>query len=228
MTTINLSQLTDTNITGDGVFDVLMRSMKGHLQEEFNKNRITGPEYAKVYLGSLEAVLNASLQFLLTKEKAGLEADLIREQINLTEQEILKAIEQTKLIEQQATNAVTEGLVLAAQECKLKAEFDVLVATKTKTDQEVVLLAQKTNTEKAQTQALGVDDNSIIGRQKLLYKAQADGFVRDAEQKAAKIMVDSWNVRRTTDEGTVADGTNKLSDTYVGQAVQALLSGVGA
>ena len=50
----------------------------------------------------------------------------------------------------------------------------------------------------------------------------------DAEQKAAKLMVDSWNVRRTTDEGTVADGTNRLSDYYVGNAVAKLLAGIGA
>jgi hypothetical protein len=61
-----------------------------------------------------------------------------------------------------------------------------------------------------------------------LYKAQADGFVRDAEQKAAKIMADTWNVRRTTDEAVVADGTNKLSDANIGKAIGKLLTGINA
>ena len=73
-----------------------------------------------------------------------------------------------------------------------------------------------------------MDDNSVIGKQKALYGAQTEGFTRDAEQKAAKLMVDSWNVRRTTDEGTVADSTNMLNDAAVGRAVNKLLSGVGA
>jgi hypothetical protein len=68
----------------------------------------------------------------------------------------------------------------------------------------------------------------VIGKQITLYQAQADGFKRDAEQKAAKIMVESWNARRATDEATVADGTNKLADAYIGQAITKLLAGAGA
>jgi hypothetical protein len=89
-------------------------------------------------------------------------------------------------------------------------------------------LNQKKVTERAQTVGDGVDDNSVIGKQKLLYAAQTSGFTRDAEQKAAKLLVDSWSVRRTTDEGTVADGTNMLNDATVGRAVNKLLAGVGA
>ena len=68
----------------------------------------------------------------------------------------------------------------------------------------------------------------MVGKQKALYTAQTTGFTRDAEQKAAKLMVDSWNVRRTTDDGTVADGVNNLNDAAVGRAVIKLLNGVGA
>ena len=68
----------------------------------------------------------------------------------------------------------------------------------------------------------------MVGKQKLLYGAQTQGFSRDAEQKAAKLMVDTWSVRRTTDEAEEANGVNKLDNTYVGRAVQKLLTGVGA
>jgi hypothetical protein len=52
--------------------------------------------------------------------------------------------------------------------------------------------------------------------------------MRDAEQKAAKVLVDTWTVRRTTDEGTSANTTNQLSDAHVGRVIGKLLSGVGA
>ena len=117
---------------------------------------------------------------------------------------------------------------LVAQECKLRAEYDLTMASITRTNEEVALLTQKTATERAQVTAMGVDADSVVGRQKGLYLAQADGFKRDAEQKATKIMVDSWNVRRTTDEATVADSTNMLNDAAVGRAVTKLLTGVGA
>lgn len=235
ITPITLASLTDATLAGSGVFDVLMRATKAHLENEFKLNRIKGSEYATVYLGSLESVLSTSLQFVLQKDKVALESQILEQQVLLAQAavtkitaEIAQITAQTALVAQQTLNAVTEGLVLEAQKCKLQAEFDVLMLTKDKTNQETYLLQQKVLTEKAQVTALGVDADSVIGKQKALYGAQTSGFTRDAEQKVAKVLVDSWNVRRTTDEGTVADGTNMLNDAAVGRAVTKLLTGVGA
>lgn len=323
---INLSDLTNATTAGSGAFDVLMRASRAHLDEEFSRNRIKGGEYAQVYLGSLTQILQTATQFLLEKDQAALQAQLIQAQVKLAEQqaansviegqnlvlqsEILrqqalnlaaerenmlsqKALQaqqilnlkedllQTKaqtalitqntknaasqdlqikaqnaLISQQTTNAITEnatmllqqdklkedtqlvtqqvinaeveGRVMESTVCKLKAEFDLLQETKLKTVAETGLLNQKKATEKAQTVADGVDADSVVGKQKALYGAQTDGFKRDAEQKAAKLMVDSWSVRRTTDEGTVADSTNMLNDATVGRTVARLLAGVNA
>lgn len=199
--------LTESKLDGSGIYDILMRANMAHLEQEFQKNRIRGPEYATVYLGGMNAVLQASVQFLLAKEKATQEAQLLEEQIK---------------------NAILEGKVLIAQECKLRAEYDLTVQNTAKALEETLLLAQKTVTEKAQTQSSGTDADSVIGKQKALYQAQTDGFQRDAEQKAAKVMVDSWNVRRTTNEETLADGNNKLNDASIGRVVERLISGVGA
>jgi hypothetical protein len=214
MTQLAVTDLTQGTLAGTGIFDVLMRANKAHLDAEFDKNRIKGAEYSTVYLGSLTQVMQTALQFLLTKKKEDLEAQLLEKQIALTDQQRL--------------NAIAENAVLVAQECKLRAEFDLIQANILKANQETSLLAQKIATERAQVTALGVDEDSIVGRQKSLYLAQTNGFTRDAEQKAAKLLVDSWNVRRTTDEGTVADGVNLLNDATVGRAVTKLLSGVGA
>lgn len=221
VTGLPTDSLTQVRLDGTGVFDVLMRANKLHLEEEFQKGRITGTEYATVYLGALDAVLGAALQYTLQKEKAAAEIALLDAQTEKVQSE-------QALVDQQRLNAIEENKVLVAQECKLRAEFDVLVQTKLKTAEETQLLLWKTNTEKGQTVALGVDANSVIGKQKALYEAQATGFVRDAEQKAAKLLVDTWNVRRTTDEGTVADGVNMLNDAAVGRAVNKLLAGVNA
>lgn len=312
MTTIAVADLTQATLAGTGVFDVLMRANKAHLEAEFTKNRIKGAEYATVYLGSLTQVMQTAVQFLLTKEKTDLEAQLLAKQILLAEKQIDKATAeitqlaaqtelinqqkanliaealnipkqgdvlvaqklqvaqqttnllaesqnipkqgllidankaqteqqtlnlatqklqveaQTLLVDQQKLNAITENTVLIAQECKLRADFDLIMGSVLKTAQETTLLTQKVLTEKAQTLAIGVDDNSVLGKQKVLYQAQTDGFKRDAEQKAAKLMADTWNVRRTTDEGTVADSTNMLNDVAVGRAITKMLAGVQA
>lgn len=211
---VPLSDLTEAKVTGTGAFDVLMKAAKAHLDEEWSKNRIRGAEYSQVYLGSLTAILDSSVQFLLQKDKYAREADLIQAQIDL--------------IRQQIVNAEVENRVLEATVCKLKAEYDLLLEQRLKTTEETGLLAQKKVTERAQTVEAGVDEGSVIGKQKALYGAQTEGFKRDAEQKAAKLMVDSWSVRRTTDEGTVADSTNMLNDATVGRAVNKLLAGVNA
>ena len=256
LTPITLPQLTEATTTGTGVFDVLMKANKAHLEQEFTKGRIKGAEYATVYLGSLEAVMQNALQFLLQKDKVALDAELVKQQVELAKAELLikqVGLEKTRaeltilektvlktnaevelltaqaaMVRAQTANEALQGNVLIAQECKLRAEYDVLLSTNLKTKEETALLLWKTNTEKAQTLALGVDDNSVIGKQKALYGAQTDGFKRDAEQKAAKLMADTWSVRRTTDEATVADATNKLNDATVGRAIEKLLNGIGA
>lgn len=219
---ITIANLTNrTNPMEYGVFDYLMESMKDHLDIEYDKGRIKGSEYAQVYLGSLQSVLQTAVTFLLTKDKADQEAKLIAAQILLAEQQKANAI-----VEGQ--NLVFQGEVLVAQKCKLQAEFDNLAVQKLRTEAENALLAQKIVTERAQTQAVGVDADSVLGKQKLLYEAQTTGYTRDSEQKAAQIMVDTWKIRRTTNETTEANATNRLSDDVVGRAVNKLLAGVGA
>ena len=117
-----LSDLTTASIGGAGVFDVLMRSHKAHLEQEFKLGRIKGPEYATVYLGSLQAVLQSAITFLLQKDKAALEAESIRAQVALAGVQAAKVQAEIALVNQQTANAVAEHAVLVAQECKLRAE----------------------------------------------------------------------------------------------------------
>jgi hypothetical protein len=200
-----VNHLTTEAVDGTGVFDALMRTVDAHLESQFQKSRITGASYAQTYLGAMQAAMSTSLEFLVRKEVADLEADLLTQKI-LTEGWETQRVEAAK--------------------CKLDAEFDVLEQTVIKVQAETSLLNQKRTTEAAQTVAANVDPDSVIGKQRTLYQRQADGFLRDAEQKATKIMVDSWNVRRTTDSGVVADATNRLDDANIGNFVQQLLAGV--
>lgn len=226
--TIELVDLTEATLSGDGAFDVLMRASKAHLEAEFASNRIRGAEYANVYLGSMTQVLQAAVQFLLQKDKAAYEAALVEAQVRNMEAQILLTGAQVELTKQQLLNAITENEIMLKQQCKLAAEYDLLMEQKLKTAQETALLAQKTATEKAQTIEAGVDDGSVVGKQKKLYEAQTEGFTRNAEQSAAKILADTWTVRRTTDEGTVADSVNQLNDATVGRAITQLLAGINA
>lgn len=237
---ITLADLTEAKVDGAGAFDTLMRSMVGHLELEFNKGRLRGADYANVYLNSLTPVLQNSVVFLLQKDEAAGKAALVAAQVELTKVQILLAeaelareLLNKELIAAQVDKVKAETVNLGqqlnnlmAEECVLKSQFDINKSQNLQVVSQTSLVNQKVATEKAQTSGIGVEPASVIGKQIALYTAQADGFVRDAEQKAAKILIDTWNVRRTTDVGTVADATNKLNDVNIGRAVEALLGGV--
>ena len=262
MADILLSDLTEGTVAGSGTFDVLMQTVKKHLDEEYKQGRIKGSDYSTVYLGSLTAVLEQASSFLLAKEKVSLETQLMEQQILLAEKEVEKANAQIALVQQQTENAlaelqiilanaskvsaevallgsqklkvdqdtansVIEGANLVKQGCLLDAQYDLTLENKLKTAAESTLLTQKLVTERAQTVGSGVDDNSIVGRQRLLYKAQADGFKRDAEQKASRIMTEAWQVRMSANpELTTANVNNKLDDPYIGQVITKMINGL--
>ncbi len=111
----------------------------------------------------------------------------------------------------------------------------IVETQKIKTESEVQLLNQKSVTELAQTDdtipsGTGISTNTAvtgtIGKQKDLFTAQTDGFARDAEQKTAKMLLETWSVRRTTDEATLADNLNKLDDASIGAVVTKLKEGI--
>ena len=357
---LNVTELTTAEIAGTGVFDVLMQSVKNHVQEEHTKSRITGKEYATVYLEALQSTMAQSIEYLLRAKTLGFELDNLGKQGVLLDHQAEIAIKdaqlkfaqiaqtqaQTELTEQQVKSAEAEAhkipveisllrsnLELASVEKDLRiaqvglaetekdiavynltnkspVEVELLQAQKVSaqsqtalTDIQVVkiteenkvipynieriqaeianmtrqsdilekeleikisslalqdkqilladaelevrklelevkraevesaqaqaqLYAAKVLTENAQTMD-AAHPNSVLGSNIAVLRAQAAGYARDAEQKAAKILVDAWNVQRNTDESIQANAANLLYDTSIGKAVSAMLRGAG-
>ena len=65
----DVKRLTTQSIDGVGVFDVLMKTTKLHLKEEYEAGRITGQEYATVYIEAMNNVMQQSVQFLLNTQQ---------------------------------------------------------------------------------------------------------------------------------------------------------------
>ena len=70
---------TDVNyvVTGDGHLDDIMETVNAHIDAQFKLGRITGSDYASVYLGAMQAALQSALQFSLTVGKSDAEIDLL-------------------------------------------------------------------------------------------------------------------------------------------------------
>lgn len=173
---ISNEDLTTKVVNGTGIFDELMTAAHAHLDQEWGKQRITGTQYAEVYLGQMTAVLQQSVAFLVQRDAIYLNNLLTQAQIDKANKELALLDKQIELIEAQ----------IASQEANN------------------ALIAQKVKTEKAQIQDT-VDGEVVVGvtgAQTALYKQQKEGFIRDAEQKALKIISDTWITRKTVDDGT--------------------------
>ena len=173
---ISNEDLTTKVVNGTGIFDELMTAAHAHLDQEWGKQRITGTQYAEVYLGQMTAVLQQSVAFLVQRDAIYLNNLLTQAQIDKANKELALLDKQIELIEAQ----------IASQEANN------------------TLIAQKDKTEKAQIQDT-VDGEVVVGvtgAQTALYKQQKEGFIRDAEQKALKIISDTWITRKTVDDGT--------------------------
>jgi hypothetical protein len=238
---LDISDLTEKTLAGAGVLDGMLQTMRVHLGDQFDKERIQGTEYADVYLGAFQATLNAAIQFLVTKRKLGLDLQLQQAQIDLTTAqedqiraemqkiplEMLQLEAQTSLINKQIEQADKQLELLEAQINVQLKQLDLLTEQVEQAKAQTAYYEQKTVTEKAQTDASVIGAGSVTAVQIDLMKAQEEGYSRNAEQQAAQIFANTWNVRRQTDEDTSANTTNLLDDTSVGKTMQALAAGIG-
>ena len=357
---LNVTELTTAEIAGTGVFDVLMQSVKNHVQEEHAKSRITGKEYATVYLEALQSTMAQSIEYLLRAKTLGFELDNLgkqgvlldhqaeiaikdaqlkfaqiaqtqaqtelteqqtksaeaeahkipveisflrsnlelasvekdlriaqvglaetekdiavynlanktpvevellqaqtdnaQSQIALTEAQVVKITEENKVIPYNIERIQAEIANMTRQSDILEKELEIKISSLALQDKQLLLAdaelevrrleldvkraevesaqaqaqlyAAKVLTENAQTMD-AAHPNSVLGSNIAVLRAQAAGYARDAEQKAAKILVDAWNVQRNTDESISANADNLLYDTSIGKAVSAMLRGAG-
>lgn len=81
-TDIQITDLTDGVLSpadewvGSGIFDKLIAAVNSNIEGQFNKGRIKGADYANVYLGSIQSVLQQSLQYVLQEKQTEAQVDL--------------------------------------------------------------------------------------------------------------------------------------------------------
>ncbi len=182
ITPITNEDLTTKVVDGTGIFDELMTAANAHLESQFKNERITGTQYAEVYLGQLQAVLANAVQFLIERDKTYLNNLLINAQIELADKQVELAEKQLEQADKQ--------LELLEKQIELQQAQSDLAKQKIKTE-----IAQIADTVD------GVAVSGVIGAQVALYKQQKESFLRDAEQKSLKILADTWITRKTIDDG---------------------------
>jgi len=164
MTNIVLTDLTNGRLNtqndwiGTGVFDKLVNAVNKNIEAQYNKGRITGPEYANVYLGSMQFTIGEAMQYLLQKQRVEAEIDHTLKSTEVLEQQRLNLINENDklyaeiaLLQEQVTRAKKEYDLLLAQIAHLNkqdAQIDQAIAklkaeTDNTTEQKAVIVAQK-------------------------------------------------------------------------------------
>lgn len=193
---INTADLTTQVIDGTGVFDALMHTVKLHLQEEFDASRISGSDYTSAYIQLMGTAMQVAVQYAVSKPESD-----------------------AKVAEMVATLPHT---ITRAQ-----ADAD-------KSNQELQLLWEKTMTERANTQeaifgsygsTTSIPVSGVIGKQKALYQNQADGYIKDAKVKAAKLFADAAMLQLNIND-TYNTSTNGFSDTNINAVMSAVKASV--
>ena len=90
-------------VTGDGVLDDIMETVNAHLDAQFKLGRITGTDYATVYLGAMQAAVTQAVQYALGQEKTNAEVAL------LNQKEVTEFVQTGLSVSITAATAIVEG-----------------------------------------------------------------------------------------------------------------------
>lgn len=91
---INLTDLVNGNVvnqewSGTGVFDELMEAVNKNIEVQYQKGRITGSDYAQVYMNSIQAVMQQAVQFLLQKDMVAAQIANLAKELEIKDKELL-------------------------------------------------------------------------------------------------------------------------------------------
>ena len=154
-TDIALTDLTNSTIIsngvsdGTGVFDKLMNSVNLYLTDQEDSGKLKGTDYANVLLGSMQAVLQQSIQFTLQEKLTEAQIDGILqdnllkvEQVLIAKQELLLKAKQLEIEEYRLLNIVPAELAQLQKQTDV-AERGMIEQELTGTKQRILLDEEK-------------------------------------------------------------------------------------
>ena len=110
-------------LEGKGAFDIFMKAVNTHLERQYDENRITGAEYAKMYTANINNVMTQAKDFILRKDQSRWTAYQAQMQARIA---AVQAIIAQVNLEKAKIQALTDNFKLnqvAAQYAKTKMEI---------------------------------------------------------------------------------------------------------
>jgi len=219
---IPLSEVTTGTVDGTGVFDVLMRTVSAHVRAEYSSGRITGSEYSKVYINSIQAALGAGIQFVVQRDGAlwqaiTAQAAVIAAKVSLEATKIEYLNTQMRARNLQAEYALTKiklsnedaayGVSKYNLETMLPEQLNALL-------EQIKLTKEQIEVQRAQTVNNRTDGTivaGIMGKQKEVFTEQINLTKEQIEVQRAQTL----NTR--TDGITIVGSVGKQKELYTQQ-----------
>ena len=112
--TQNVVTSADNIVTGTGIFDDMMTTVNAHLAAQFNLGRITGTDYATVYLTAIQATVQQAVAFTIGVQKGNAEESLLLQK-EVTE---FAQTDQSTKVAPSSTSITGRQAALAAEQAK--------------------------------------------------------------------------------------------------------------
>ena len=112
--TAGVSTDADNVVTGTGVFDDMMETVNAHMAAQFNLGRITGSDYATVYLTAIQATVQQAVAYTIGVQKGNAEESLLFQK-EVTE---FAQTEQSTKVAPTATSVTGKSNTLATEQAK--------------------------------------------------------------------------------------------------------------
>ena len=112
--TQNVTTSADNVVTGSGIFDDMMETVNAHMGAQFNLGRITGSDYATVYLTAIQATVQQAVAFTIGAQKGNAEESLLLQK-EVTE---FAQTDQSTKVAPSSTSITGRQAALAAEQAK--------------------------------------------------------------------------------------------------------------
>ena len=218
-TEINFSDLTKGKIVtegtdlqwkGTGVFDKLMEAVNKNIKIQYDEGKIKGTDYANVYLGSLQTVLQQSIEFILREKLVEAQIEGVKMDNIVKEFEIeIKVPKELELLNSQVELAGQEVLVKMEQVEQLKAQTAQTVAQTAQAAAQTALLSR----QQLELELNGVKDRESKAAQTSLYIRQERGFDDNKYQKLFEAQMNAWALMFSS--GMLTDKPNIITSRAV-------------
>lgn len=80
---IDNSNPQDPKWEGTGVFDIIMKAANENIKIQNQASRITGAEYAEVYLGTMQTAISEAMRFMLNRDQSTKDLEVKQANIDL-------------------------------------------------------------------------------------------------------------------------------------------------